>query len=38
MVMLSLPSPPAQWRSFNIGEWLRSLGLDWFTVDRKSVV
>ena len=33
MVMLSLPSPPAQWRSFNIGEWLRSLGFDWFTVN-----
>ena len=28
---LGIPSPPADWRSFNIGEWLRSLGLDWFS-------
>jgi prolipoprotein diacylglyceryl transferase len=27
---LSIPSPPSEWRSFNIGEWLRSLGLEWF--------
>jgi len=25
-----IPSPPAEWRSFNIGAWLRDLGLDWF--------
>lgn len=30
-VPLEIPSPPAQWRSFNVGEWLRSLGLEWFS-------
>jgi len=25
-----IPSPPPSWRSFNIGQWLRDLGLDWF--------
>ena len=25
-----IPSPPAEWRSFNIGAWLRDLGLEWF--------
>lgn len=30
-VPLGIPSPPAQWRSFNVGEWLRSLGLEWFS-------
>jgi prolipoprotein diacylglyceryl transferase len=25
-----IPSPSASWRSFNIGQWLRDLGLDWF--------
>ena len=25
-----IPSPDAAWRSFNIGQWLRDLGLDWF--------
>jgi prolipoprotein diacylglyceryl transferase len=29
-IPLGIPSPPAEWRSFNIGAWLRSLGLDWF--------
>lgn len=29
-VPLGIPSPPAEWRSFNIGAWLRSLGLEWF--------
>lgn len=29
-VPLGIPSPPAEWRSFNIGGWLRSLGLEWF--------
>ena len=28
-----IPSPPSQWRSFKIGEWLRDLGLDWFTLN-----
>lgn len=26
-----IPSPPSHWRSFNIGAWLRDLGLEWFT-------
>lgn len=26
-----IPSPPAEWRSFNLGAWLRDLGLDWFS-------
>lgn len=25
-----IPSPPAEWRSFNFGAWLRDLGLEWF--------
>jgi prolipoprotein diacylglyceryl transferase len=25
-----IPSPPSEWRSFNLGQWLRDLGLDWF--------
>jgi len=25
-----IPSPPARWRSFNVGQWLRELGLEWF--------
>lgn len=25
-----IPSPPRDWRSFNLGQWLRDLGLDWF--------
>jgi prolipoprotein diacylglyceryl transferase len=25
-----IPSPPSEWRSFNIGQWLRDVGLDWF--------
>jgi prolipoprotein diacylglyceryl transferase len=25
-----IPSPPDSWRSFNIGQWIRDLGLDWF--------
>lgn len=25
-----IPSPPSDWRSFNFGQWLRDLGLDWF--------
>jgi prolipoprotein diacylglyceryl transferase len=33
MLPSSLPSPPAEWRSFNIGQWLRDLGLDWFALN-----
>ena len=33
MLPQSLPSPPAEWRSFNIGQWLRDLGLDWFALN-----
>jgi prolipoprotein diacylglyceryl transferase len=29
-IPLGIPSPPSEWRSFNIGAWLRSLGLEWF--------
>lgn len=25
-----IPSPPSSWRSFNLGAWLRDVGLDWF--------
>jgi prolipoprotein diacylglyceryl transferase len=25
-----IPSPPSDWRSFNLGAWLRELGLEWF--------
>jgi prolipoprotein diacylglyceryl transferase len=25
-----IPSPPSDWRSFNLGQWIRDLGLDWF--------
>ncbi len=28
-----IPSPPAGWRSFNLGQWLRDLGLDWFSLN-----
>lgn len=30
MEFSGIPSPGAQWRSFNLGQWLRDLGLDWF--------
>lgn len=30
MFPLSIPSPPAEWRAFNLGAWIRDLGLDWF--------
>lgn len=33
MDFASIPSPPAEWRSFNIGSWLRSIGLDWFSLN-----
>ncbi len=26
-----IPSPPPEWRSFNLGAWLRDLGLEWFS-------
>jgi len=25
-----IPSPPREWRSFNLGAWLRDIGLEWF--------
>lgn len=25
-----IPSPPSDWRSFNLGQWVRDLGLEWF--------
>lgn len=28
-----IPSPPSEWRSFNLGQWLRDLGLEWFSLD-----
>lgn len=28
---LSIPSPGEEWRTFELGEWLRDLGLSWFT-------
>ncbi len=28
-----IPSPPPGWRSFNLGQWLRDLGLEWFSVN-----
>jgi len=28
-----IPSPPPEWRSFNLGQWLRDLGLDWFSLN-----
>jgi prolipoprotein diacylglyceryl transferase len=31
--LASIPSPPSEWQSFRIGEWLRSLGADWATFD-----
>lgn len=30
---LSIPSPSADWRVFNLGQWLRDIGLTWFTFD-----
>ncbi|RZS58824.1 prolipoprotein diacylglyceryl transferase [Microcella putealis] len=30
---LSIPSPGEEWRAFNLGEWLRELGLTWFSFD-----
>lgn len=28
-----IPSPPSEWRSFNIGQWLRDVGLEWFSLN-----
>ncbi len=33
MNLASIPSPPAEWQSFRVGEWLRGLGADWATFD-----
>lgn len=33
MTPMSIPSPPAEWRTFNIGAWLRDLGLEWFALN-----
>lgn len=30
---LSIPSPPGEWRVFNLGQWLRDIGLTWFGFD-----
>ena len=27
---LSIPSPPYSWQMFNLGQWLRDIGLTWF--------
>jgi prolipoprotein diacylglyceryl transferase len=31
VILASIPSPPADWRSFNVGEWLREIGASWAT-------
>jgi len=28
-----IPSPPSDWRSFNLGAWLREMGLEWFSLN-----
>lgn len=28
-----IPSPPPSWRSFNVGQWLRDIGLEWFSLN-----
>ena len=33
MNLASIPSPPVEWQSFRIGEWLRSIGAEWATFD-----
>lgn len=30
---LSIPSPSYDWQVFNLGQWLRDIGLTWFTFD-----
>jgi prolipoprotein diacylglyceryl transferase len=31
VILASIPSPPIEWRSFNVGEWLRDMGASWAT-------
>jgi prolipoprotein diacylglyceryl transferase len=33
VILASIPSPPAEWRSFNLGAWLREIGATWATFD-----
>jgi prolipoprotein diacylglyceryl transferase len=33
VILASIPSPPAEWQTFRIGEWLRSIGASWATFD-----
>lgn len=33
MILASIPSPPVEWQTFRLGEWLRSLGASWATFD-----
>lgn len=33
IVPLSIPSPPPEWQVFNLGQWLRDIGLTWFGFD-----
>lgn len=33
MILASIPSPPIEWRSFNVGEWLRGIGANWANFD-----
>ena len=33
MILASIPSPPIEWRSFNVGEWLRGIGATWANFD-----
>jgi prolipoprotein diacylglyceryl transferase len=30
---MSIPSPDPEWQVFNLGQWLRDLGLSWFSFD-----
>lgn len=30
IVPASIPSPPPEWQVFNLGQWLREIGLSWF--------
>lgn len=30
---LSIPSPSLDWQAFNLGQWLRDIGLTWFSFD-----
>ncbi len=32
-IALSIPSPGSDWQVFNLGQWLRDLGLGWFNYD-----